>query len=426
MTEIYKFISGALLPSLLLGAGAFMFFYLRLWRRRGEGGGGRGGFSALCMALGGTLGVGNIVGVSAAIASGGYGAVFWMCVSAIAACSLKYSETVLACVTARDGVGGAPLYIRAVLGRLPRLAAAISAVFALLCLGDALGMGCILQVNAVAGALSGSFGLPRWVSGGALALLIFICASGGAKRLVSVNLRLVPIMTLGFTLMTLAVLVIRAREVPSALSLIIKDAFDFSHGGRGILGGIVGFLSSRAVRFGVLRGLISNEAGSGTSPMAHASSSASPHAQGLLGIAEVLIDTVVLCTMTALVVIINIDEATIYATDPVMMTVSAYAATLGRWASYALAVAVGMFGFATVVTWSFYGLTSLSFLTEKRCFTRLFTVIFSFSALIGAFLCGGSVWTLADFCATFMTLINVVVLLLGRRMVRGGANGLRP
>ncbi len=343
---INRYIIGAVLPALLVASGIFFGIWGRVWSPRTLRAGTRVLLSgdkgskasktkknsdtertssvsplrALSLALAGTLGVGNIVGVSAAIWWGGAGAVFWMWLSALLAASLKYAETVLG-VKYRRRVGdrmrgGAPIYIKkAFTDRgLPRLGTVFGRLFALLCLLDALSMGCIVQVNAVAGALEGIFGLDRRICGALMAAVALIIASGGLKRISSACGAIVPFMTVGFCLLSATVLIIKAPELPRAAWEIISDAFSFAaeekaHGGswlQSVLSGVGGFCLSRAVRYGVMRGLISNEAGCGTSPLAHsAADTDSPSKQGFLGIAEVLVDTVVLCTVSAFVILVK-------------------------------------------------------------------------------------------------------------------------
>lgn len=457
---VNRYIIGAALPSLLVATGIFLGIYTHVWSPRALRSGARSllarkktdtvsagpdkkpGTSvsplrALSLALAGTLGVGNIVGVSAAIWWGGPGAVFWMWLSALLAASLKYSETVLGVKhRRRDGErmrGGAPIYIKKAFAerRHARIGAFLGGLFALLCLLDALSMGCIVQVNAVAGALEGIFGLDRRICGAAMALTALIIASGGLKRISDACGAIVPFMTAGFCLLSAAVLIIRAPELPRVAWEIISDAFSFireekARGGtwiRTATAGIGGFFLSRAVRYGVMRGLMSNEAGCGTSPLAHSASDTDSAAkQGFLGIAEVLVDTVLLCTATAFVILVNYGEVAVYGENSVMMTVRAYSATLGGWADWVLAAAVLLFGLATVVCWAYYGQECVAMLglsgKHERLARRVFNLLYASAAYVGAVSPPGGVWTLADFSIGIMTLINIAALFLLRRDVR--------
>ncbi len=238
-------------------------------RRSGTGVSPLGG---MCMALAGTLGVGNIAGVATALWLGGPGAIFWMIFSGLAVTVLKYAEIVLAIRhrrrTANGTVGGAPYYISDLLfarghagaGRL------LACLFAWLCLLNALTMGSVLQINAAASALHGAFGLPPLVTGLTAAGLCAVVMSGGASRIAALTERLVPFMTVGFLLLCGAVLILRRERLPDAGAAILREAFSPANAGAAAGGGVGGFLLTRAVRVGVMRGLVSNEAGCGTAP----------------------------------------------------------------------------------------------------------------------------------------------------------------
>ena len=386
--------------------------------RRG-GGGGDSPLRALALALAGTLGVGNIVGVSSAIALGGAGSIFWMWVSAIFALLLKYAEVVLAMLYRKalpDGShhGGAPYYIRATLSRfgLSRLASVCAVGFALLCLINALLMGCIVQSNAVARAMEIGFSLPPSLCGVTVAFLCFLLANRGRRAVSAVTGVLVPLMSALFLALSLAALVLGRSAIPSALGAIFRDAFSPLAVG----GGLGGFLTSRALRFGTIRGIISNEAGCGTSPTAHAAStSKSPVEQGILGMLEVAIDTLLLCTVTALVILIYRGDAS-PADDPMEVTLRAYAAAFGGSPTVTalLSLCILCFGFATLLCWSHYGAESLSFIENalhRPLLSPLFPVAFSLCAVLGALSAPALVWALTDLVTSAMTLLNLPVLL---------------
>ena len=232
-----------------------------------------------------------------------------MLVSALVAMVLKYAEITLAVRHRRlsaDGsfTGGAPDYIRDGLAGagLPRCGRVLGAVFALLCLMNALTMGSLLQVNAVAGAMNQGFSVPPLVTGVAVALLAVVAVRGGAKRISALTEKLVPLMTLGFLVACEGVLILRRERIPEALASILRDAREPLSAGAGI----GGFLLSRGVKLGVMRGLVSNEAGCGTAPIAHAAADTDlPARQGLFGLVEVFVDTVLLCTITALCILVS-------------------------------------------------------------------------------------------------------------------------
>ena len=427
LERINEYLIGALIPVLLIGSGFYLLARLRFfWMLHPVAvlkpllKGGRGDSisprRALAVALAGTLGVGNIVGVSAAIWWGGAGAVFWMLLSAVAAATLKYAEALL------SEHGATPYYIKAILSKkgFSRVGGAAACVFVVLCILNSISMGGLIQVGAVAGALEGVMSIDRRISGIALALLAAVTALGGIKRISRVTGTLVPVMSVGFFVMSAAVLILRADALPAVFRLVMSEAFDLSAAG----GGVGGFLASRAVRHGVMRGLITNEAGAGTSPMAHAVSDAPSVERGFMGIVEVLVDTVILCGMTAAVILISYGECSVWGENSVMMTLSAYSAVLGAWADYAMCAAVVLFGLAAVICQSFYALEALSYLTKKlppraqSAARRLFILFFALCAYLGAVAPPTFTWGLADLAIGLMTLINLPAVLLALEEIK--------
>lgn len=377
---------------------------------------------ALTLALAGTLGVGNLVGVASAIYYGGPGAVFWMWVSALVAMSLKYAEVVLAVAHRRtdaDGKhrGGAMYYIADCfasrgLGGLGRV---LAAVFAVLCVIDGVSMGCVIQTNAIGGVFEGICGIPGLLTGVVLCILTAIIMLGGSERIMRATDFLVPIMTGGFMILSCAVLILRAREIPAAIGAVFSAVFT----PKSALGGIGGFAMARALRYGTMRGLVSNEAGCGTAPIAHACADTDhPAKQGFWGIFEVFADTLVLCSMTALVILISYDKVACWGDNSIMMTVRAYTVVLGDWAGYFLCAAVLFFGFATVVCWGHYALEALSYLTQNRGVRLGFICLFSLGAAVGTVAAPTVLWSIADLAIGLMTLLNLGVLTLMQGEVR--------
>ena len=430
---INQYVFGVAVPLLLMGVGLFYcvrlrFFHLlrprAIWQAltEREAGSGVSSFRALTLALAGTLGVGNIVGVSAAIAMGGFGAIFWMWVSALCAMLLKYAEIVLAMRHRRFDDSGKPhgaamYYIRDFFTGLgcKRLGMAVAAVFALLCVLNAVSMGSVIQVNAIAKAFDGVFGVSPIVTGVMLALLTLIVTRKGTEGMVGVTGKLVPLMTLGYLILSAAVLILRADRIPEAFGQILHDAFSVESAA----GGIGGFFLSAALRYGTMRGVISNEAGVGTAPAAHAVSRCTqPAKQGVWGIFEVFTDTILLCTVTALAVIVSWPEVVAREGDFMMMTITAYSAVLGEFAAVFMALAVLLFGFATVICWAHYGLESVRYLSDRSMVSRLFLLLYVTSVPFGAFASSDIIWQTADFAVGAMTLINVTVLCFMSREVK--------
>jgi AGCS family alanine or glycine:cation symporter len=420
-----RYIFGVIVPLGLMAAGVFYAWRLRgLYLRHpgviirgmlGRGGGvGMPPGRALSLALAGTLGVGNIVGVASAIYLGGFGAVFWMWVSALAAMLLKYAETVIALNHRRlggDGLyhGGPMFYIRDFfdsrgLGFAGRL---LAVVFALLCIIDSMAMGCVIQVNAVTSAFYGVMGLDTALCGGVFTFLAVAVIVTGARGISELTERLVPLMTIIYIVLSLAVMLARPGEVFRALGKIFAGALAPASAG----GGAVGYVISRGVRFGVMRGLMSNEAGCGTAPIAHAGSSARyPSEQGFWGIFEVFVDTILLCSMTAIVVIIGYDKAAVFAEDSMMMTLTAYSSVLGGWSEYCMCAMVLFFGFATVICWAHYGMECVRYLSGRKVWIYLFISAYGLAMLWGAVSEPGGIWGAADLALGAMTLLNLCVI----------------
>ena len=431
-------------PIFLFGVGFFYLIRLRgfyllhpirctrlLFARRSAGG--ISPFRALTVALAGTLGVGNIVGVASAIYFGGAGAVFWMLVSALIAMVLKYAEITLAMghrhiSPGGQPVGGAPYYIRDGLTRAghPRAGRAVARLFAVLCLVNAVTMGGLLQINAAAGAMKAGFSLPPLLTGGGIALLTVISVKGGAKRISALTERLVPFMTVGFLVVCLAVLILRRARIPEALTAIWADVRHPSAAGAGI----GGFLLSKGLRYGVMRGLVSNEAGCGTAPMAHASSDADlPAAQGLFGLVEVFVDTVLLCTVTALCILVSDSGPAAYGEDTVRTAQAAFSSVLGEWAGRFFAVAMLLFAVATIICWAHYGMTCTEYLAGKRPRMRSVARSVYLAMMVGALLFGADTaptvaWSLADGAIAWMTVLNLLALVLMHREVEEETNRL--
>lgn len=420
-------------PFLLFGAGSFYLFRLRFFyflhpvktfralflRREGSG---VSPLSALSMALAGTLGVGNIVGVASAICLGGAGAVFWMILSALLAMVLKYAEIVLA-VRYREfdpegkPYGGAPYYIRRGFERLhlKRVGGIAAGVFSALCIFNAVVMGNALQINTVAGAFEGAFGISPLIVGIVIAVLIAVSVMGGVERISKITSGLVPLMSLLFVGMSVAVIIIRREAIPFATQQIFDEAFNV----KSVVGGLAGFIISGGVRYGTMRGLISNEAGCGTATMAHATADAvSPAAQGVLGLVEVFVDTVLMCTLTALVILVGVPDVGVFGDGYIALVQSAFTSVLGGWAGQILAVEVLLFGVATVLCQSHYGKTCLDYFSKSSGARFVYYTVFCVVTAVGSIVSPYSMFELADLGLALMTFINIVALMLMNGDVR--------
>lgn len=418
--------SGVLMPATLLLCGGY--FAVRLGRyffgnpgkvfagiARATGEGGTSPWRTLSVALAGTLGVGNITGVALAVALGGAGAVFWMWAAAFAAMFLKYAETLLALSTREEQGGrmhgGAMYYIRAAVhGRAGRV---LAAVFAALCVLTSLTLGGVIQTSAAAGALSAAFSVPPVAVGALFALVAALVLIRGLRGVERVSAALIPFLCLAYTVLSLAAIVRGRARLPAAFAEIFRGAFALKSG----LSGVGGFLTSGALRYGVSRGLVSNEAGCGTSPIAHAASGVrDPAAEGLFGVLEVFVDTVLLCTLTALVLLTSGVAPTADGT----YVLRAYSASLGAFAAPMLAVFMALFAFATVLCWAHYGQESLRYLTDRHGVATAHLVAVSLSAFLGAVAAPALLWDLTDLVLALLTLLNLPALYLCRDTIFAG------
>lgn len=436
-------LSGVLTPALLLFTGLWFgirlrFFYflhpIRFVRdlKTAAAAGGSSPVAALTMALAGTLGVGNVAGVATAIVAGGPGAVLWMILGALAAMSVKYAEVYLAvrwrrCRTEKGKTayyGGTMYYMRDALSlsartnRGRRTAAVIGGTFALLCTANALLTGNIIQVRAAVSCVP----VPPFLFGILFAVLAVAASYGGTKQVSTLSMYLIPSLSILYVGISLLILIANGSEIPFVLRLIWEEAL----GIRPAAGGIAGFGISRAIRYGITRGIFSNEAGCGTSPTAHASADTpSPHHQGCLGIFEVFADTVLLCTMTALVILLYTDARGL---DGIELSLAAYSTLCGEiggpWlaslAGWILRIAIVLFAFATVVCQSCYGMEALRYFLPGRAARGIYLTLSAGAILIGSVISPGVMWQIGDLVISLMTCMNVVCLLWIGGRKRGG------
>ncbi len=409
---------------ILLLAGIFLsvrlhFFQFsnpaKLWRLMNEKkkGTGNSPFRALTVALAGTLGVGNISGVALALALGGAGAIFWMWISAGCAMIVKYAEIVLA-VHHRDETngeihGGAMYYIKKGIKK-HGTASLLATSFAVFCLFSSLSTGSVIQVNAVSEAFSGCFNTPPIAIGICMALLTAIAVFGSnSKRISDITVKLVPFMSVIFIILSLCIIFANIQKLPSVLCLILRDAFTPSSA----VGGIGGYIFSKGVRFGVTKGLFSNEAGCGTSTIAHASANASsPASQGVWGIFEVFFDTVVLCTLTAFVLLISYGEGVPAEGGGVMVTLDAYRLSLGTAAENTVAVSIFLFAYATIICWAYYGCECVRFLYNNNRAKNIYLALYTLSVVYGAVAPSSFLWSVADSSICIMMTVNTVCVCL--------------
>lgn len=368
---------------------------------------------ALSVALAGTLGVGNIVGVAYAIHTAGAGALFWMWISAFLAMIVKYGETLLAIkhrknisknTTKPQYTGGAMYYIP---NRF------LAAVFALLCIASSFTVGNLLQSKAVSDAFALNFSLSPYLIGIALSLFTLFVIWRGIQRITRFCSIVIPFLSLVYLLMCIAVLLKNHAAIPSLFSQIFKEAFSL----RAVSGGIGGTVIFHAMKVGFSKGLITNEAGCGTAPIAHASSlTNSAVEQGMLGVIEVFFDTIVLCTASGFVLLIA--QQNTPSLDGYELVLAAFSPLFGKVADVILPMCIFFFVLATLVSWSHYGKTALGYFTQNHGIQKLYLLVFSAVAFLGAIGEAGIFWQLSDITLGLMTFINAGYLLYFRRDIK--------
>jgi len=336
-------------------------------------------FQALCTALAGTIGTGSIVGVATAITAGGPGALFWMWVSALLGMMTSFAEKALGVAyryknSRGEWVGGAMIYMERGLGLKW-----LGLLFSAFCVLASFGIGNMTQSHSIASALSNNFGMPPLLTGLCVAALLAVVIFGGIKRIASVTEKLVPLMAGLYIIGGLAVIAVNAERLPGAFTSIITGAFDL----RAASGGILGSVMARAARYGISRGVFSNEAGLGSSVMAHAASNArEPVEQGMWGVFEVFVDTIVVCTITALCILVS---GVPYESGlaGVELTTAAFATVFSSGAGLFLPVSIIFFAFATLLVWSYYGQRGMAYRGGERAIP-LYRALFVALVVVGS------------------------------------------
>ena len=393
----------------------------RIFRKKDASDGAMTPFQAVCTALAATVGTGNIAGVAGAIAIGGPGAVFWMWCSALLGMCTKFSEVTLA-VHFRERnkngelVGGPMYYIKNGLGSRWQFLAVLYSLFGVL---TVFGTGNATQVNTIVTAIDSAllaYGsslnsiLPtvNLVVGVMVAMMVAMVLLGGVKRIGSVTEKLVPFMALFYVVLALGVVVINYRRFPAVLASIVGGAFDPQAFTGGAIGSI--FLSMQK---GVSRGIFSNEAGLGTGSIAHAcADTRKPVKQGMFGIFEVFADTIVICTLTAMVILCSGVPVGYGSAAGAELTISGFTATYGGWSSIFTAVALCCFAFSTIIGWGLYGSRCIEFLFHTDKVVGPFLVVYSFVSILGATVDLGLLWSIADTFNGLMSIPNLIALLL--------------
>jgi len=426
LSAIEGVVWGPLMLVLLLGVGLYLQAGLKvmpirklgtgfklLWQGRStakgeESEGEVSPFNALMTSLSATIGTGNIAGVATAIFLGGPGAVFWMWITALVGMATKFSEAVLAVRyrevdEAGDHVGGPMYYIRNGLGKKW---AWLGGLFAFFGAVAAFGIGNTVQSNSVADGLGESINMPHWLTGIVIMVLAGAVILGGIKRIAKVAGKLVPIMAIAYFACGVLVLIINADQIGSALGLIFGHAFSPASAA----GGFAGAAVAKAIQFGVARGVFSNEAGLGSAPIAHAAAQTkNPVRQGLVAMLGTFLDTIVVCSITALAILTTNDWTS--GETGAALTSMAFDSTLPGVGQYVVSFALAVFAFTTILGWAFYGEKCFEYLFGVRSI-KLYRVVYILAILAGAVAPLNFVWLMASVFNAMMAIPNLIALAL--------------
>lgn len=378
-------------------------------------------FQSLCTSLAATVGTGNIAGVATALVAGGPGALFWMWVSSLIGMMTIYAENVLGIryrYRGKDGrwMGGPMTYLERGVG-----SRFLACLFAAFCILSSFGMGNMAQANSIAVTLKYTWNVPALATGIAVAVLTGIVILGGIQRIARVAERVIPAAAGLYVLLCLLMLVMNIKQVPGVFAWILKDAFQPA----GAVGGVMGFGVSRAVRFGIARGVFSNEAGLGSTVMIHSAADVKePETQGMWGMLEVFIDTIVMCTLTGVVILCSGvyggvsagGSGVAEALDGAALTAEAFASSLGGLGSGFVSVSMLVFAFATLIGWSYLGSQAVEYLLGMGA-VRGYRFLFLLFIIIGGVTNLTLVWELSDIFNGLMAVPNLIALVVLEREV---------
>lgn len=421
LNAIDSFMWGPPLITLLVGTGIYLTIRLKLlqvfrlpkalkliFKAQNNGRGDVSSFKALCVALAATVGTGNIVGVATAVKVGGPGAIFWMWVAAFFGMATKYSEGLLAVkfrsVDEKGDIAGGPMfYIRNGMGEKWK---PLATFFALACIGVAyFGIGTFPQVNAIVDSMQISFGFPKIATDVILTVFIAAITLGGLQSIAKVASGIVPFMALTYVAISLGLIILNLDQVPAAIGMIIESAFT----GSAAAGGFAGSTVMMAMQNGVARGVFSNESGLGSAPIAAAAAKTKwPAEQGLISMTGTFIDTIIICSMTGLSLVLT----GVWQGDAAgaAMTSAAFASAYGFFGSQLLTIALVLFAFTTILGWNYYGERACIYLFGNKGVLP-YRLIFIALIASGAFLKLEAIWILADIVNGLMAIPNLIALI---------------
>lgn len=437
ISAIDDFVWGPVMLILLVGTGIFLTFRTQFlpWRNLGyaikstlskeartkkRGKGDVSPFSALTTALAATIGTGNIVGVATAMVSGGPGALVWMWISACFGLTSKFSECMLAIkyreVNEKGEMSGGPMYTMKKGLKNKKLGAVLGWLFAFFAVIASFGIGNMTQGNSIATALNTTFSVPTWVSGIVITVLALVIIVGGIKTISKVSSVVVPVMAIFYVVCGLIVIIGNIGNLPSGLAMIFKMAFSVKAVGGGLCGSIVASMMN-AMRYGVARGVFSNEAGMGSAAItAAAATTDNPVRQGYINMTGTFWDTIVVCTITGLAIassgvlgMTNEAGELIKGSD---LTIAAFKSVLGTPGAWLVTIGIALFAFSTILGWEYHGEKAWEYLFGTHKYNMIYRVVFSLVAYVGCTQTLDIVWNFSDIANALMAIPNLICMLL--------------
>lgn len=443
LVKIDNFVWGPVMLVLLVGTGMVLTIRLRFlpWRNLGyalkstlskearqktDGEGDVSPFSALMTALAATIGTGNIVGVATAMVSGGPGALVWMWISAAFGLSSKFSECMLAIkyreVNPQGEMSGGPMYTMRKAFKNKKLGALLGWMFAFFAVIASFGIGNMTQANSISAAVKKSFAVPTYVTGIVITVLALMIIVGGIQKISSVSSVVVPFMAIFYMAAGLIVIIGNIENLPSGLTMIFKMAFSTEAVGGGLCGTITASMMN-AMRFGVARGVFSNEAGMGSAAItAAAAKTDNPVRQGYINMTGTFWDTIVVCTITGLCIASSgvlgaTDPSFVSASNPMGyvtgadLTILAFSTVLGPLGAGLVTVGIVLFAFSTILGWEYHGEKAFEYIMKTSKYNMIYRIVFSLMAYVGATMTLEMVWNFSDIANALMAIPNLICLL---------------
>ena len=434
VSAVDGFVWGPVMLVLLVGTGIFLTIRTGFlpWRNLGyalkstlskeartksRGTGDVSPFSALTTALAATIGTGNIVGVATAMVSGGPGALVWMWISAAFGLTSKFSECMLAIkyreVNAKGEMSGGPMYTMKNAFKNKTLGKVFGFLFALFTVLASFGIGNVAQANSISASLKTAFNIPTIVTGIVIAILVVCILVGGIQSISKVSSVLVPSMAVMYIVCGLVVVFGNVQNLPSGLSQIFSSAFSL----KAVGGGVAGTCMSQAIRWGVARGVFSNEAGLGSAAISAAAAKTNHHVdQGYINMCGTFIDTIIVCTITGLAIacsgVLGATDETGALVTGSALTIMAFETVLGKAGSILIAVGLALFAFSTIIGWEYNGEKALEYIAKNRTVCIVYRVVFSVMVLIGSTVELNLVWSFSDIANGLMAIPNLICLLV--------------